>query len=321
MSIKTEGQSIRADFGNEHETIILEMKVGDQWAFLAEITRKGDGVDFRKSKDLENPKDRTSMYSLARQFRFIDRLVDFGEEKSLSPTELALGAIGRFTPILRMVSDSLASIRVIQVSPTNARDFGVPIPDPEMDRHGSNLPAVVDMLIKRYGQIGSRITDIMRMIIPGLEKIDVDYTHSRTLGLYFYEEGVGRPWTVAEVSDGTIHSLALLVALFDPRSSMLVLEEPENSVHTWILRALMDAVQDAAKKKQILLTTHSRIVVDTANPRNVWVMWRSSGESHLAAIRDLDFDVISMVEEGDSSTFELLDTGLIREALPPEPKS
>ena len=321
FSFKAEGQSIRADFRIEHETITLERKVSGRWTFLAEITRKKDGVVVRKSKDLEESKDRPRVFSLARQFRFIDRLGDFGEEESLSPTELALGAIGRFTPILRMVSNSLASIRVIQVSPTNARDFGVPIPDPEMDRHGSNLPAVVDMLIKRHGQIWGRITDIMRMVIPGLEKIDVDYTHSRTLGLYFYEEGVGRPWNVAEVSDGTIHSLALLVALFDPRSSMLVLEEPENSVHTWILRALMEAAKDAAKKKQILLTTHSRIVVDTADPIDVWVMWRSSGESHLAALSALDSDVISMVEEGDSSTFELLDTGLITEALPPEPKS
>ena len=69
----------------------------------------------------------------------------------------------------------------------------------------------------------------MCQLLPGLEKIDVDYTHYRTLGVYFHERSVGRPWTVAEVSDGTIHSLALLVALFDPRSTMLMLEEPENS--------------------------------------------------------------------------------------------
>jgi predicted ATPase len=160
----------------------------------------------------------------------------------------------------------------------------------------------------------------MRQLLPGLKSIEVGYTPSRTLGLYFHESGFGRPWTVAEISDGTIHSLALLVALYDPRAAMLVLEEPENSVHTWILRALMEAAIEAARSKQIVLTTHSRVVIDSTKPSDVWVMWRNRGESGLAQLSALDADLLELIEEGDLTMFEFLDTGTIPEALPPAPE-
>ncbi len=186
-----------------------------------------------------------------------------------------------------------------------------------MDRHGGNLPAVVDMLMKNHLPVWKKILGVMTQLLPGLTKIEVDYTHSRTLGLFFFEQGVGRPWSVSEISDGTIHSLALLVALHDPRCMMLVLEEPENSIHTWILRLLMDAAKEGSEKKQILLTTHSKVVVDAVSPKDVWVMWRANSESHIAILSSLDPDVLNLVDNGDLTTFELLDTGLILEALPP----
>ena len=102
---------------------------------------------------------------------------------------------------------------------------------------------------------------------------------------------------------------------------MLVLEEPENSIHTWILRTFMEAAAKAANSKQIVFTTHSRVVVDATKPSNVWVMWRNHGESNLAKISTLDSDALNLIEEGDLTTFEFLDTGVISEALPPPPKS
>ena len=125
-------------------------------------------------------------------FRILDSVGDVGS-KSMSSTEILLSSIGRFVPILRMISDRLGTVRVFQFSPTNTREFGVPIPNPEMDRYGGNLPAVVDMIIQRHPKIWSLVMDVMRQLLPGLVTIEVDYTHSRTLGLYFHEQGVGRP--------------------------------------------------------------------------------------------------------------------------------
>jgi predicted ATPase len=166
-----------------------------------------------------------------------------------------------------------------------------------MDRYGGNLPAVVDMITKHHPRIWAKILDVMRQLLPGLSEIQVDYTHSRTLGLYFHEDGVGRPWTVAEVSDGTIHSLALLVAFYDPRAAMLVLEEPENSVHTWILRMLMEAAAEAAQSKQIVLTTHSESSLTPGDPMMLGHV-ENCGQSNLLALERLNRLGIGLIAVG-----------------------
>lgn len=318
FSFRAESQSIRSDFRIESERIVFERRTRQGWDLVADVKRRQDFVDHWLAPIPDLRKD-TTRRSVFGQFRLLDNLSDFLKPESLTSTELLLGTIGRFVPILRLISDGLSEIRVFQLSPTNTREFGVPIPNPEMDRYGGNLPAVVDMMVRHHGRRWMQVLAVMRQLIPTLVKIEVDYTHSRTLGLYFYERGVGRPWTVSEVSDGTIHSLALLVALYDPRTMMLVLEEPENSIHTWILRVLMSAAVEAAEMKQILFTTHSKTVVDAFGPADIWVMWRSEGESHLKRLLDLDADIVELLEKGDLTTFELLDTGFVPEALPPSP--
>jgi predicted ATPase len=318
FSFRAPERAIRSDFRIEHESIRLHRRSATGWNSLFEIERTDTGLRhtlFPDGKTVGEFDER-----LQRMFRI---LTDFGDISNLgviSSTELTLSSIGRFVPPLRIISDRLGTIQVFQFSLTNAREFGVPIPNPEMDRYGGNLPAVVDMIIKQHPRIWSKIIEIMKQLMAGLQRIDVDYTHYRTLGLYFHEEGVGRPWTVAEISDGTIHSLALLVALYDPRAIMLVLEEPENSVHTWILRTLMQAAKEASKERQIIFTTHSRVVIDAIEPADIWVMWRKNGESNLNRLGIIEEELESLVDEGDLTAFEIIDSGAIPEALPSSPE-
>ncbi len=328
FSFKTQSQAIKSEFKIESERITLERKVDDEWQLAAEAHlidgKFGYHVDNTNSESAASNATNLNALSVRDsdrflgQFRILKNLDEiFSDYESRGRSELIFSTIDRLIPIFRRISTSLAAIKVFQLSTTTTREFGVPIPNPEMDRHGGNLPAVVDMLMKNHLPVWKKILGVMTQLLPGLTKIEVDYTHSRTLGLFFFEQGVGRPWSVSEISDGTIHSLALLVALHDPRCMMLVLEEPENSIHTWILRLLMDAAKEGSEKKQILLTTHSKVVVDAVSPKDVWVMWRANSESHIAILSSLDPDVLNLVDNGDLTTFELLDTGLILEALPP----
>ncbi len=320
FSFKAETQAIRSDFRIEYEEIMLEERTTDGWRSVARVRRDRQRLQHEQFIAPERGPSAKMRDRLFGQFRFLNNLDDMVQSESMPTTELLLSSIGRFIPILRLISEGLAAIKVLQLSPTNTREFGVPIPNPEMHRHGGNLPAVVDMIARHHPRIWNQVINVMRQLLPTLERIEVDYTHSRTLGLFFYEQGVGRPWTVSEVSDGTIHSLALLVALYDPRTTMLVLEEPENSIHTWILRTLMEAAREAAQSKQILLTTHSRTVVDSVRPKQVWVMWRAEGESRLSQLSALSTEISKVIAEGELTTFELLDTGLVTEAIPPFPK-
>jgi predicted ATPase len=98
--------------------------------------------------------------------------------------------------------------------------------------------------------------------MPSLESIETDFTHAKTLSLFLKEAGVKRPWTAEDIFDGKIQAIALLAATFDPRIPILIIEEPENSVHPWAIRNFVQAFREASETKQIFLTTHSPILID-----------------------------------------------------------
>lgn len=76
-------------------------------------------------------------------------------------------------------------------------------------------------------------------------------------------EGLLRPLAASELSDGTLRYLCLLAALMSPRPpELLVLNEPEQSLHPDLLRPLARQVVSAAKRSQVWLISHARALVD-----------------------------------------------------------
>lgn len=318
----TKGSSIRAEFYIVQEQVEVYIYLDDEWKSLLQVERQDTKVKFKKgAKDVLKkamPRISQSLREMYMGFWNLNSLVE--ERRALSNTELVVTAVGRLRGVLRGLVDGMSSIKVFQISPTMSREFGVPTPSPELARTGANLPAVVDLLQKKYPESWEQILQIMTKVLPGLEGIEVGYNTSRTLGLFFREKETGRPWNVNEISDGTIQTLAILVAIFDPRSSALVIEEPENSVHPWVIRNILSACNLAATSKQILITTHSPIVVNYVNPEQVWIIWRADGESKIARITELDPGFMDLWQSGKVATFEFLDSGAIVEAIPPSPE-
>jgi len=151
--------------------------------------------------------------------------------------------------------------------------------------------------------------------MPQLTKIDTTFTQDRRLALRFWEEGLDQPWNANEISDGTVQLLALFMALFDPRSPVLVVEEPENALHPWILRHFVELCREQGAK-QIVLTTHSPILIDHVSPADLRLIWHRRGQSHFASIADLNPHVLELWKAGELRTFEIYDTGLVEEYLP-----
>lgn len=322
FSFQAKGYSIRADFQVVSECLRIFGLGKHGWLPMVDVTRDQDNA-IRLARP---PANGAAFAHDARSQRYFDRILDFSDLKylaekrqTLSSTELFTTSVGRYTFGLHAFIAAASGIRVFQLNSASARAFGVPTPRPEMEASGSNLPAVVDLLQRTSPADWQLVMEAMRSILPGLTAISVDYTSNRTLGLFFEEEGVGRAWSVDEVSDGTIQTLALLVSIFDSRYSALLLEEPENSVHPWIIRNVMDACKQASRSKQIVVTTHSPIVMNSVAPDQLYVMWRDRGESHLQPLTYLDNSFLGLWTEGRVPTFDYIDSGALPIALPPAP--
>jgi predicted ATPase len=76
------------------------------------------------------------------------------------------------------------------------------------------------------------------------------------------QHGLLRPLTGAELSDGTLRYLLLVAALLSPRPpELMVLNEPEGSLHPDLMAPLARLVEQAAKRSQIIVVTHAPALV------------------------------------------------------------
>jgi predicted ATPase len=76
------------------------------------------------------------------------------------------------------------------------------------------------------------------------------------------QHGLLRPLKAAELSDGTLRYLLWIAALLTPRPpGLLVLNEPETSLHPDLLPALARLIANAAQRSQVLVVSHaSRLI-------------------------------------------------------------
>lgn len=129
---------------------------------------------------------------------------------------------------------------------------------PALAGDGSDLAAAIQT-IREVGDADALDAAIERAF-PG-HTVDVAVS-----GTYFEIEmrqpGLLRPLKATELSEGTLKYLLLVGALFSPRPpGLMVLNEPETSLHVDLIPALARAIGAAAARSQIILVTHSEALI------------------------------------------------------------
>jgi len=82
----------------------------------------------------------------------------------------------------------------------------------------------------------------------------------------FHQEGLLRPLKGAELSDGTLRYILLAAALLTPRPPLLmVLNEPETSLHPDLLPALARLIIRASEKTQVWVVSHASRLISALN--------------------------------------------------------
>ncbi|WP_339496633.1 AAA family ATPase [Pseudomonas canadensis] len=96
---------------------------------------------------------------------------------------------------------------------------------------------------------------------PGA-RLNIEPLQGGRFAIEFYQEGLLRPLSAAELSDGTLRYLLLIAALLTPRPpTMMVLNEPETSLHPDLLPALARLIIQASWQCQVWVVSHaSRLI-------------------------------------------------------------
>lgn len=178
-------------------------------------------------------------------------------------------SIGRYTPP-RISQDSAGRNSILEEDVTN---LGL-----VLNRLRKNMDAK-GKILKFLGDINSDIKDF-----------DVEI-ESGKVQVFLQEQNVAIPAT--RLSDGTLRFIVLLAILCHPEPPSLVcIEEPELALHPDIIPTLGELLKDASSRMQLIVTTHSDILVDefTDTPEDVIVCEKSDMQTHMRHLEKKDLE-------------------------------
>ena len=119
---------------------------------------------------------------------------------------------------------------------------------------GENLAAVWATIADAGS--GAALDRAVARAFPG-SQVEVA-AHDGLFRLVMHQPGLLRPVQTAELSDGTLRYLLLCAALLPARPApLIVLNEPESSLHPDLLDPLAELIADAAGRTQIVVVTHA----------------------------------------------------------------
>lgn len=144
----------------------------------------------------------------------------------------------------------------------------------------TNLGLVLSRL-ERAPEAKRKILDTLCRLYEGITDYAV-VVEGGTVQIFVVEGEVAIPAT--RLSDGTLRFLSLLAILCDPSPpSMVCIEEPELGLHPDMMPSLTDLLLEASDRCQLVVTTHSEVIVDalTETPECVVVCEKVEGQTKL----------------------------------------
>ncbi len=153
---------------------------------------------------------------------------------------------------------------------------------------GENLAGVV---LELFRHRKPDFMDGVKLLYQGIE--DITFGMGGGNVRMFVTESGGREIPATMLSDGTLRYLSLLAILLHPAPpSLIAIDEPELGLHPDIVPHIAELLVQASARTQLVVTTHSRMLVD--------------------ALTDHPSSIIACSQENGESRFERLDTNSLK---------
>jgi len=153
---------------------------------------------------------------------------------------------------------------------------------PVLANDGADLAAALQT-IREIGD-GEALDRAVDDAFPGA-RVEVQAAGDRFETL-MHQHGLLRALTAAELSDGTLRYLLWIAALLTPRPpALLVLNEPETSLHPDLLPALGRLIAQAARHSQVIVVSHAARLIaalDDSDGMQPVVLEKQFGETRIA---------------------------------------
>jgi predicted ATPase len=238
-----------------------------------------------------------------------------GLSPTLDPASLGLPVVGgevRFAPVL----SALAGMRSYAIEPSRMREAQSPDSGRGLRPDGSNAANVLHEISRRAPEDLQRIGELLEAMVPNLKRVRA-VKHGDKLSLEVTQQWAQTQQLRSEglsMSDGALRALALLLAVYQrPAPSLLMIEEPETTMHPRALPVIPDLLRLATQVTQLVVTTHSPDVLDAEwiEGRHIRIVTWEQGATRIAPLAKGTEEAI---QEQLGRPGELLRCNALREA-------
>ncbi len=203
----------------------------------------------------------------------------------VSPQSLCLPLVAgdeRFAPIYRILS----GFRVYSIVPKAMKEMQDADAGTALKSDGSNAASVLKTLTKNNKENYERLLEYLSNAVPDTESVNAVSRGNKMT--FEFKQNVGNNHQLKfesfNMSDGTVRILGILLAFFQtPKPSLVVIEEPEATIHPGALGAVMDAIMEAAEGTQVIVTSHSPELLDARwiGENNIRCVTWDHGATHI----------------------------------------
>ena len=207
-----------------------------------------------------------------------------------------------------VVGQALQRMQTVEVNPVRVGELQEPSSIREFEPDGSNTTSIWENL---PAADRNELLDELAGIVPGITRIEVrNLADRQTLAFVQDTLSGNREFFAKQMSDGTLRSFSILLAMLQPsHPSLLVIEEPEIAIHLGALRTLVDILKQQSKSSQIAITTHSADIVDSLPVESLRLVWNDSETSHISMVAEHSREAVrkGMMTPGELLRADALD--------------
>lgn len=181
------------------------------------------------------------------------------------PPDSPIAAALRACAVLRLDPDALRTPRPL-IREGDRLQF--------LDERGLGLPAIYDAIQNRDIDAFFRLNAELKSLFPDIKSLRLTNPDvgKKALGINLND---GTFVGAEHMSEGLLYYLAFAALRYIDPPAILLVEEPENGLHPARIAEVMRVLRELSKTTQIILATHSPLVINELEPHEVSVITRS----------------------------------------------
>ena len=103
------------------------------------------------------------------------------------------------------------------------------------------------------------------------------------------EQHLSKSVSIEHISDGTLRYLLLLSILFNPeRGSIVCIDEPETSLHPDMINTISEAIKQASRETQLIISTHSPLLLNAFELDDILIFEKNTDNETTVSRKSMD---------------------------------